>query len=334
MSAPELSVIVPCLNEESTILLLLEALRQQSHPTNKFEVIIADGLSEDGTRNVIAEFQQSHKLPEVILLDNPSRSIPKALNLAIEAARSQTILRLDAHSLPDSDYLEKSLADLETGLGWNVGGLWLIKPGADTWVADSIAIAAAHPFGIGDAKYRYADAAQSVDTVPFGCFKKSLIDKIGSFDETLQSNEDYEFNARIRAAGGLVWFNPGIRSQYFARGNFMDLARQYLRYGYWKFRMLSKFPATIRLRQALPPLFVLGLGLGPFLANIWPVANILWLGAVVSYVAILAFIGIQASLQHRNLRHLFGIPSAIALMHLSYGSAFLWSAIRSFGNKK
>ena len=333
MPEPEISVIVPCLNEESTVPLLLDALRQQSFSPSKFEVIIADGLSEDATRERIAEFCQAYKQPEVRVIDNPSRSIPIALNLAIEAAKGSTILRLDAHSVPQTDYLEQSLTDLNAGKGWNVGGRWLIRPANPGWMARAIAIAAAHRFGIGDAKYRFSEQAGEVDTVPFGCFHRRLIEEIGPFDETLQANEDYEFNARIHAAGGKVWFNPAIRSQYFARASFADLARQYWRYGYWKWRMLRRFPDTLRWRQALPPAFVLGLLIGPLMASRWLWAEWLWLGAVVSYALILALIGFQTSLQHKDLRHLIGVPIAIVLMHLSYGSAFLWSTLKSLESR-
>ncbi len=329
MPEPLISVIVPCLNEEPTIALLLEALQRQSFPSTQFEVVIADGNSTDGTRQRIAKFQLAHPHPAIRVIDNPSRAIPAGLNLAIAAARGGVILRLDAHSVPDKDYLEQSLADLKADKGWNVGGRWDIRPGSKNWIASAIALAAGHPIGIGDAQYRFSEQAQHVDTVPFGCFKKELIDQIGPFDESLQANEDYEFNARIRAAGGQVWLNPAIRSVYFARAKFSALMKQYSRYGYWKWRMIQRFPTTLRWRQALPPLFVLGLFLGPLLVFVWPWAKMVWLSAVVSYVTLLALVGIQITFQTKDLRNLVGVPAAIFIMHSSYGSAFLWSIIRS-----
>ncbi len=145
------------------------------------------------------------------------------------------------------------------GRGDNVGGVWEIQPGATTWIARSIAVAAAHPLGVGDAMYRLAATASEVDTVPFGSFRRTLIEQIGGYNESLLTNEDYEFNTRIRQANGRVWLDPSIRSVYFARSTFKELVRQYWRYGYWKWRMLRHFPDTVRWRQALPPLFVLSL---------------------------------------------------------------------------
>ena len=256
---PKVSVIVPCYNEQSTIRLLLDAIHQQTFPRAEMEVVIADGMSTDGTRDEIAKFQAGFPDLTVRVVDNTLRNIPSGLNRAIESSHGEIILRLDAHSKPYPDYIANSVKALEEGRGDNVGGVWEIHPGADTWIAKSISVAAAHPLGVGDAMYRHAKQAAVVDTVPFGAFKRELIDRIGKFDETLLTNEDYEFNARIRKANGRIWLDPSIRSVYFARSNLVELARQYWRYGYWKWRMLRRYPDTLRWRQALPPLFVLSL---------------------------------------------------------------------------
>lgn len=323
------SIIIPCLNEEKTIALLLKALLEQSYSLEKMEVIIADGLSTDGTRKQIAAFQKEQPELHIEIVDNPSRSIPTGLNLAIGKAKGEIILRLDAHSVPASDYVARSVEALEEGKGWNVGGVWQIRPGGEGWVAESIAQAAAHPFGVGDAHYRLTPKAQEVDTVPFGAFKRSLIEEIGGFDEGLSSNEDYEFNARIRRAGGRIWLDPQIRSTYFARPSLEALARQYGRYGYWKWRMLRRFPTSLRWRQALPPLFVLSLISLPVLSIWWPWMGGLWTMEVVLYALLLLGAGALKSLQMSQLWYLIGLPLAITTMHLSWGSAFLWSIVRS-----
>jgi succinoglycan biosynthesis protein ExoA len=253
------SIIIPCYNERPTIHLLLDALYAQSYPRHAMEVVIADGGSDDGTPVVIQEWQQQHQDLAIRVVENPARSIPAALNVAIQASSGEIIVRLDAHSKPDPDYVERAVAAVAEGRGQNVGGVWDIQPGSDHWMARSIAAAASHPIGVGDARYRYSDQAAFVDTVPFGAFKRSTLDQVGMFDETLLTNEDYEFNTRIRQAGGKIWFDPQIRSVYFARENLGALARQYWRYGYWKVQMLRRYPRTIRWRQALPPLFVAAL---------------------------------------------------------------------------
>ena len=327
VSGPRVSVIVPCYNEEGTIHLLLDAILGQSFPTAALEVIIADGLSRDGTRQRIAAFQAANPGLALRVVDNPARTIPAALNRAIAAAQGDILLRLDAHCVPAPDYIANCVTALEQGLGDSVGGVWEIRPGGNGWVARSIAVAAAHPLGVGDARYRLASQAQYVDTVPFGAFRRSLVERIGPYDEDLLTNEDYEFNARLRQSGGRIWLDPAIRSVYFARATFGQLARQYWRYGYWKARMLRRHPGTLRWRQALPPLFVLSLLVLSLVAVFWSPAGWLFVIESLAYVLILALAGAWAAWKQRDGAYLLGVPLAIGCMHLAWGSAFLWSMV-------
>ena len=327
--SPKVSVIVPCYNERSTIRLLLEALCEQTYPRADMEVIIADGLSTDGTQDVIEAFQRDVPGLSVRVVENQKRSIPSALNRAIEAARGEFILRLDGHAKPYPDYVANSIAAHEAGRGANVGGVWEIRPGADTWIAKSIAVAAAHPLGVGDALYRHAKRAAEVDTVPFGSFRRRLIEQVGFFDESLLTNEDYEFNARVRKSGGKIWLDPSIRSVYFARSTLLELMRQYWRYGFWKWRMLRRYPDTLRWRQALPPVFVLSLLSLAVISAFIPFAGILLAAELLLYFSILLLAGFHAAARQQKAFLILGLPLAISSMHLSWGSGFLWSILTS-----
>lgn len=328
---PKVSIIVPCYNEQSTIRLLLEALCEQTYPRLEMEVIIADGLSTDGTRDAITAFQKDVPDLSVRVVENRNRSIPAALNRAIEASRGEILVRLDGHSRPYPDYVANCIAAHQAGRGDNVGGVWEILPGADTWMAKSIAAAAAHPLGVGDALYRHARFAAEVDTVPFGSFRRSLIDRVGFFDESLLTNEDYEFNARIRKFGGKIWLDPAIRSIYFARSTLADLVRQYWRYGFWKWRMLRRYPGTLRWRQALPPLFVLTLIILLVLSPLVPVARLLLAAELLLYFFIMILAGFRAGLRERSAYLVMGLPLGIFAMHASWGSGFLWSMLSADG---
>ena len=330
---PFISIIVPCYNEEMTIRHLLNSILGQTYPLEKMELIISDGVSEDRTREVIAEFQKEHPALELRVLDNLAKTIPAGLNQAIRESRGEIIIRLDAHSVPIPQYVERCIAAHLTGKGDNIGGVWEIRPGSDSWAAESISLAAAHPLGVGDAMYRIGAKAGPVDTVPFGSFRRSLIDKIGSFDESLLVNEDYEFNTRVRESGGVVWLDPAIRSVYFSRSTFGKLAIQYWRYGYWKFKMLKRYPHTLRLRQGLPPLFVLSLIVLVVLSLLFVPASYLLALQLIIYFSILFLAAIKLSIQNRKIFLSFGIPLAITIMHIAWGSGFLWSSISSLFTK-
>ncbi|MCI0609859.1 MAG: glycosyltransferase family 2 protein [Anaerolineae bacterium] len=324
---PKVSIIVPCYNEQSTIRLLLEALREQTFPRAEMEVVIADGLSQDGTRKAIASFQKDFTDLDVRVVDNIHRSIPSGVNCAIQASHGEIIVRMDAHSKPYPDYVQNCVNALEEGRGDTIGGVWEIHPGAETWIAKSIAVAAAHPLGVGDAFYRHTKQAAEVDTVPFGSFRRSLVEQVGYFDESLLTNEDYEFYVRVKKAGGRIWLDPSIRSIYFARATLSQLARQYRRYGFWKWRMLRRYPNTLRWRQALPPLFVLSVILLGLASIFIPLFRIVLAVELLLYFSVLLFVGLRVALRRRKPYLFLGLPLAIPVMHVSWGSGFLWSIL-------
>lgn len=327
MSLPEVSIIIPCLNEEKTISTLLDSILHQTFPAAKMEVVIADGMSEDQTREKIALFQKDHTELSVRVCDNPARKIPVGLNIAIRAARAPIITRMDAHTLPALDYVEKSVAGLRAGLGQNVGGVIDVKPSVNTYIARAISVATAHPLGVGDAKYRWTTKAGPADTVAFGTYAKETVERIGFYNEDLRVNEDYEFNVRLRAGGGTVWIDPAIRAVYYSRPTLATLAKQYFTYGFWKFKMLRDNPRTLRLRQALPPLFVLGVLMLSLLAVFSTPARYLLFAGLGCYIAILAGASLRVALRRKDASMFAGVVLAISTMHFSWGAGFWWSVL-------
>ena len=186
---------------------------------------------------------------------------------------------------------------------------------------------------MGDARYRIGSDARAVDTVPFGAYRRSMVDEIGGYDETLLANEDYEFNVRIRKSGRVVWLDPRIRSTYVARGTLPGLARQYWRYGYWKLRMLLRYPETFRWRQLSGAFVLTWIVLG--FSSIWlPLARWLLALEAVIYGTALILAGTQSALRKQDLALLPGVPLTIAAMHFSWGSGFLWSLITAPWRKR
>ncbi len=328
MNEPQLSIVIPCYNEEKNIQALLEAICRQTFPQAEMEVIIADGFSTDDTRLRIQDYALAHPKMRIQLVDNVKRVIPSGLNLAIRASRGTIIIRMDAHTLPALDYIERSVDALKAGRGDNVGGVIDIHPGKDDWIARSIAIATAHPLGVGDAKYRWAKTAGKSDTVAFGCYYKTTVEQVGYYNESLFINEDYEFNARLRALGFTIWVDPAIRAVYFSRSTLGALARQYFAYGFWKVRMLRRFPNTLRWRQALPPLFVLWILMLLLISIFWLPALWVLLTTLVFYCLILIAGSVDQVMKHKTGSLFFGIPIAIITMHLSWGVGFWTSVFR------
>ena len=328
---PSVSVIIPCRNEEKTIHLVLDAIHAQTYPRELQQVVIADGFSENRTREQIESFKTSHPDLVVMVVNNPKRIIPAGLNAAILASSGDLIVRMDAHSIPNPDYVALCVDALERNVAQNVGGVWDIQPGSNSWIARSIAAAAGNPLAVGDARYRFTDKAAYVDTVPYGSYKRELFNQIGLFDETLLANEDYELNTRIIQSGGKIWLDPKIRCVYFARSSLRALSQQYYGYGYWKFQMLKRYPETLRWRQALPPVFILGLLVTLLVGLFWKPSMVLFAAVLGVYLFALLSVGVHMAMKKSDILMVFGIPLAIITMHFSWGAGFIAGA---FGAQK
>jgi len=319
------SVVIPCYNEERFIGKALEQLAGQ-FPPHRYEIIVVDGLSNDRTREVINEFQELHPDLRVSIVDNPARNIPTALNLGVTEARGAIIARMDAHAVPCDGYIKRCVEVLVTTTAGAVGMPCIVRPGADTLMARAIAIAVSHPFGIGDATYRLAEAGpeqEPVDTVAFACFRKELWQELGGFNETLLTNEDYEFNYRIRQSGRPVLLDRTGHSQYFARTTLPALARQYWRYGGWKACMIRLQPRSIKVRHSVAPLFVLSLISLGIAGLFWGPARWLLLADLALYVFATIIAASSATSRH-GLRALwFLMPPVFATIHLTWGASFL-----------
>ena len=331
-AAPRVSVVVPCYNEERHIGQVLAGLAGQWE-AGDYEVVVVDGMSEDGTRAEIERFRRAHARPEVRVVDNPARNIPAAVNIGIGAARGEIVVRMDAHSVPSENYVRRCVEVLRAGAADIVGMPWRIRPGAETVTARAVAAAVAHPFGIGDAKYRLSESGRAeqhaVDTVPFGAFRKELWRELGGYNENLLANEDYDFNYRARQSGRRVVLDTSACSDYFARPTLRALAAQYFRYGSWKARMLRLHPRSVRLRQLVAPAFVLALALPAAAGLFWTPAWWFFAATLGSYAAVALLFSARLAARAGDARLAAALPVVFFTIHATWGAGFLLGLVRS-----
>lgn len=246
--AVQVSVVVPCRNEIRHIWAFLDSVFRQELGGIEMEVLVADGMSDDGTRQVLGEFESAFTTFHVI--DNPGQIVSTGLNQAIREASGEIIIRMDAHTIYAPDYVRSCLEVLEETNADNVGGPALTR--ADGYVARAIAHAFHTAFARGGAKYRDPRYEGPVHTVPYGCWRKSTLERIGLFDETLVRTEDYELNARLVSSGGTVWQSSKIASWYSPRASLSRLFWQYFQYGFWKAAVFRKHHRLKSLRNVAP----------------------------------------------------------------------------------
>jgi len=318
---PFVSVVVPCRNEERYIGPCLESIVTSDYPHDKMEVLVADGRSQDATREVVARYAAAH--PWVHLLDNPAQITPVGLNRAIRLARGEVIVRMDAHVEYPPDYISRSVAALRESGADNVGGVIVTRPADRTATARAIALGLSHPFGVGNSYFRIGTRHRRwVDTVAFGCFRREVFEQIGLFDEDLVRNQDDELNARLIRHGGRILLAPEIVSYYYARGSLRHLWRMYYQYGLFKPLAAQRAGGFVTVRQLVPPAFLLVLlGLG-LVGAWWRPAGILCGAVAGTYLAAIFGCAGHAARTH-------GVKTALALvlvfpvLHFSYALGFL-----------
>jgi len=327
------SVVVPCRNESASVIELLGDLLRQDYTLT--EVIVVDNDSSDDTWEALQRYGAANPGYPLKAMRCSRIGQPAALNAGIRQAVGDVIVRMDAHSRPHEEYVRLGVELLkQAGVGV-AGGVWEIVPGASTIVAQAIARAVSHPMGAGDAAYRTGrrfTEPQPVDTVPFGCFLKSTWEALGGFNERVLTNEDYEFNYRVRQSGREVVLDPRIRSVYYARPTLAALAMQYFRYGWWKAQMLKAHPKSLRWRQAVPAAFVAGVVGAVSSAALLALAGLPLLatlvaaslgGVLVFYALALLLAAWRISGGRRPWGLLPFLPTAFALIHFCWGGGVL-----------
>lgn len=312
---PPVSVIVPLRNEAPFVAATVDSILAQDYE-GQLDVVIADGMSDDGTREILDRICEEHD--GVRYVDSPTGRTPNGLNIAIQASRGEILVRCDGHAELPADYVSTAVEIVaETG-AVNVGGIQ--QAVGVTPMQRAIAYAMSSRIGVGDARFHYGGEPGSVDTVYLGVFQRDALIAAGSFDENLTRNQDYELNIRLRANGGIVWFDPRLEVVYRPRRNLKALWRQYFEYGTWKRRVIKMHPESTRLRQLVPPLFVIGL-LASAVVALTPWR---WVSALIPglYLALLGGTTIAQLIKRRDPAALL-FPAAVATMHLSWGLGFL-----------
>jgi succinoglycan biosynthesis protein ExoA len=318
ISSPSVSVVLPCRNERNYIEHCVRSILNQDPPPGGFEIIVADGMSDDGTREILDRLKSGNACLRVI--ENPKRIVSTGLNAGIQAARGQIIIRMDAHTEYAKDYIQQCGQVLAETNADNVGGPWVAK--GMGLMSTAIAVAFQSAFAVGGAKGHNPKYEGVVDTVYLGCWRREIFDRIGLFDESLVRNQDDEFNLRLTRAGGKIWQSPRIKSSYSPRGSLRALCRQYVQYGYWKVRVIQKHRTPASIRHLIPACFVFLLSVLPVVAIWWPLAGWGWVSLLGAY----STCNLAAAIMAGARRNIYLIPLlcvVFACYHVAYGYGFL-----------
>ncbi len=311
-------VVIPCRNEEAYIGRCIDSLLQSELQDVSLIIAVVDGMSDDGTREIVARYASLHS--SVQLVDNPQRTTPFALNLGLRTMDYDVGIILGAHAEVEPDFIMRNLRVLlehpEVGCA---GGI--ITNVHENDLSQVISMAMASPFGVGNAYFRTGGKAGYVDTVAFGAYRREVFEQCGFFDEELIRNQDDEFNYRIGLKGFKIYLEPAIRSRYFVRGSFTKLYKQYFQYGYWKVFVNKKHRAITSLRQLAPPLWMLFVMIGWIGFFVHPYLGYAYIGLLLTYLGIAKYVALTSSRFRINL--MLKLLWCYCILHGSYGLGYL-----------
>ncbi|MEI8012877.1 MAG: glycosyltransferase [Candidatus Omnitrophota bacterium] len=318
-----ISIVVPCRNEEQFIAETIKSLLSQDYDPLRYEILIVDGQSVDGTRTIILKFEKEYP-GRVRLIDNPQKTTPYALNYGVKAAKGDLVIIMGAHAYYQRDYLSQCARGIETYQVDCVGGVIKTLPAlTNTLQARAIAMVLSSSFGVGNSSFRTGVKDSCVvDTVPFGCYRREVFEKAGYFDTDFIRNQDDEFNHRMTKMGLKMLLIPGIETSYYARDSWSRLWIMYFQYGYFKPLSAVKHGKIFTWRQLVPAFLILSL----VVLGVAAVFNLffkwLWLAEVLIYVT--ANILVALKLAFAGGISLFPfLLIAFVTIHFGYGIGYI-----------
>ena len=320
---PLVSIVIPCLNEEDMIGPCLQSIVEQDYPQDRLEILVVDGGSTDATVDIVQGFTRKHD--HIRLLSNPRRIIPAALNIGIHAATGEYICRMDAHSTYNASHVSLCISQiLSTKEALKVGGVFVLIPRTTSLVARAIAFALAHPFGVGNARFRLRKGDPVwADAAVFGCVSALTHSKVGVYDERFERGEDMEFNRRIREAGGKILLIPSVHCYYRPRSTLKALARQSFKDGYWITRPLAFGRYPYSWRHLIPGSFVSAILLLLCAGMVSDVAVIFAVVLVAAWITAALAAAIHLGFQNREWRLVSVLPTVFAALHFPYAAGSL-----------
>jgi nucleoside-diphosphate-sugar epimerase/glycosyltransferase involved in cell wall biosynthesis len=318
---PFFSIIIPCLNGAQFLDACLHSLLDHDYPSDRFELIVVDGGSIDGSRAIASSYVSRNA--NVRVIDNPRRTIPTAMNLGIAAARGELVGRADAHSIYDKNYVPECVRGVtEFGADY-VSGMRRIVPGSPTLLGRAIAVVLSHPFGVGRAFYRQGFDAKRPhrnDTVALlGCVRKEFIERVGGYDERLDRSEDIDLNGRLLEEGCRIAIVPTAISYYQSRSDIGAFVRHTMANGYWAIYPFRYSRLPISWRHYVPMAFIGSIILATALTVVFPLAGLLAVTALITYLILAVIVAVTVSRLERSVALAFVLPPLFLVFHIGYG---------------
>lgn len=325
LSGSSVSIVIPCRNERGFIGNCLDSILANDYPKDALEILVVDGMSDDGTREVVASYSRRNDF--IRLIDNPRRITPCALNIGIAAARGEIVMRMDAHATYSREYISRCADALERYAADEVGGVWSVLPRDNRLISKAVAKALSHPFGAGGGPIKGNGPSEPkwVDAVALFCCRRETLLRVGPINERLTRNQDMDFNNRLRRAGGKILMVPGVVASYYPRSELPFFFKHSFDNGFWTVMGIGYsdvIPASPR--HFIPLALVLAILASALLALVSVAGRWLLLSVAASYAIANGIASVSVARQSNDARYLAAMPPVFGALHFGWGIGSLW----------
>lgn len=317
---PFVSALLVTRNEKDYIKMSLMSLIDQTYPKDKYEIIIIDGGSTDGTLDIIKELQDTYNSESfsIRVVPNPKKILATGWNIGIQSAKGDYVMRIDAHATAEKDFIEKSVETMQRVDAVCVGGKLTSK--SLNGEEDVISYVLSSSYGVGNSSFRVSEEEKYADTAVYGLYKKDIFDKVGFFDEKMVRNQDIELHSRIKKKGGRFYFNPAIKSTYYTRNTVKKMLKQAYGNGQWNMVLLKRGCGALSFRHLVPFAFVIFI-IGTFvLGFLNPIFWILTIGVIAFHLALGVYFAMKKT---KKVNQILTMPFLFISLHISYGVGYI-----------
>lgn len=323
---PFISIIIPCRNEELLIGKCLDSILTNTFPKQRMEILVVDGMSNDATMSILKSYKKHH--PLIHILENKKKIIPAAMNIGIRHGKGDIIIKMDAHTIYNKDYIAKCIEYLQKYHADNVGGILINRPRNNSLTSSSIAFCLSHVFGSGNSYFKTgSDRVRFVDTVAFGCYPKDTFKRIGLYNEHFVRSSDMELNIRLKNAGGKILLVPDIVGYYYADISFYEFWKHNFKDGVWTTYPLKFTRSIFSFRHFIPFIFIGALAGSLMLSLIFSMFLLIFFSIVFLYILAALIIALDIAFKEKDIRYLLFIPAVFIIRHVGYGIGSWWGCI-------